>query len=167
MNKKEKLKKLETEESKTVKKFIIVLLLVIICIVGVYVFTNTFVTNNKDQDQESNVEVEFNYDKIILGSTFNRPYNEYYVITYKSSDENAYSLSEVITTYKQKEDAIKIYFADLDDYMNQEFYDVENVNKKATMASELKVGDYTLIKINDGSINKYIEGINNITKELK
>ena len=34
-------------------------------------------------------------------------------------------------------------------------------------ASELKVGDYTLIKFNKGKIAKYIEGKDNIVKELE
>lgn len=57
--------------------------------------------------------------------------------------------------------------ADLDDYMNKSYYDKDNVNKNATKASELKVGDYTLIKFNKGKIAKYIEGKDNIVKELE
>ncbi len=164
---KQKLKKLETEENKIVKRFIIVLLVVILFIVAIYFVTKIFVAKDSNKEDTKTQEVEFNYDMTILGSAFNRPYDEYYVITYKSSDDEALTLSNVISTYNQKENHLKIYFADLDDYMNKEFYDEENVNKKATNASELKVGKYTLIKFKNGQISKYIEGIENIKTELE
>lgn len=165
-----KIKKIITEENKVVKRFIIVLLVVVICVVGIYFFTRAFVSKDLFNDNNSKKETEevtFNYDKTILGSTFNRPYDEYYVIVYKTSDEQANYLSTTIQNYLNKEDHLKLYLADLDDYMNKSFYDKKNVNSKAATASELKVGDYTLIKIKDGKIDKYIEGVEDITDELK
>jgi hypothetical protein len=165
-----KLIKIENEENKVVKKFIIVLLVVILCVVAIYLFTRAFVSKDLFDNKESNnntTETSFNYDITILGSAFNRPYDEYYVIAYKKSDEQANYFSTIIQTYTQKENHIKIYMADLDDYMNKSYYDKDNVNKNATKASELKVGDYTLIKFNKGKIAKYIEGKDNIVKELE
>lgn len=164
-------KKIETEENKVVKKFIIVLLVVVACVVLIYFITRIFVSkdmfNKDDKKTTKTQEVEFNYDKTILGSAFNRPYDEYYVITYKISDEKAKEISNSITTYLAKEDHLKLYFADLDDYMNKNFYDKDNVNSKATNAKELKVGDYTLIKFKDGKIVKFIEGVDQIKAELE
>ena len=163
-------RKIETEENKVVKKFIIVLLVVVACVLLVYFITRIFVSKdmfNKKEEEKTTTEVEFNYDKTILGTAFNRPYDEYYVITYKISDEKAKEISGYITTYLSKEDHLKLYFADLDDYMNKDFYDPENVNKNASAASELKVGDYTLIKFKEGKISKYIEGIEKIKEELE
>lgn len=165
-----KMKKLQTEENIIVKRFIVVLFIVIIGVVIIYFFTRAFISkdlfNNSKKDNNT-TEVSFDYDKTILGSTFNRPYSEYYVIIYKSSSEQASNLSSIMASYKYSENATKIYFADLDDFMNQGFYDTENVNKNATKASELKVGDYTLIKIKNGAIEKYIEGVEAIETELK
>ena len=165
-----KLIKIENEENKVVKKFIIVLLVVVVCVVAIYLFTRAFVSKDLFNNKKSNnntTETSFNYDITILGSAFNRPYDEYYVIAYKKSDEQANYFSTIIQTYNQKENHIKIYMADLDDYMNKSYYDKDNVNKNATKASELKVGDYTLIKFNKGKIAKYIEGKDNIVKELE
>ena len=121
----------------------------------------------KEENESKTTEVEFNYDKTILGTAFNRPYDEYYVITYKASADQAKEISGYITNYLSKEDHLKLYFADLDDHLNKGFYDPENVNKKATNAKELKVGDYTLIKFKNGQIAKYIEGVENIKSELE
>ena len=161
-------KRIETEENKVVKRFIIVLLVVILCIVAIYFVTKIFVSKDlfKKDDNTKTEEVEFNYDITILGSAFNRPYDQYYILAYKKSDEKALDLANMVTSYLQKEDHLKIYQADLDDYMNKQFYDPENVNSKATKPAELKVGDYTLIKFKDGQIAKYIEGIDKIKNEL-
>ncbi len=161
-------KRIETEENKVVKRFIIVLLVVILSIVAIYFVTKIFVSKDffKKDDNTKTEEVEFNYDITILGSAFNRPYDQYYILAYKKSDEKALDLANMVTSYLQKEDHLKIYQADLDDYMNKQFYDPENVNSKATKPAELKVGDYTLIKFKDGQISKYIEGIDKIKNEL-
>lgn len=167
---KTKMKKLETEESKVVKRFILVLVIVVVCVVGIYFLTRIFVTKdlfNKKEETTTTSSVDFNYEKTILGSAFNRPYSEYYILVYKNSDEQSTYLSSLVTDYQAKDEHLKLYTADLDDYMNQDFYDKDNVNPNATKASELKVGDYTLIKIKDKKINKYIQGIDEITEELK
>lgn len=161
--------KIQTEENQVVKKFVIILLVVIAIVVLIYFMTRIFVTKdlfNKDNDETQTQEVDFNYDITILGSAFNRPYDEYYIITYKGTSDEAIYLSSVINKYLEKEDALKIYYADLDEFMNKDFYDPENVNKRAANASELKVGDYTLILFRNGKISKYIEGKDAIADEL-
>lgn len=166
-----KMQKLQTEENQIVRRFLVVLIVVILCVVGIYFFTRAFVTKDLFEDKKEatkeTAETSFNYDITILGAAFNRPHDEYYVISYKKSDEQANYLSTLIQTYLQKENHLKIYMADLDDYMNKSFYDKENINSKATTASELKVGDYTLIKFKNGAISKFIEGTEKIAEELK
>ena len=161
-------KKLATEESRIVKRFIIVLLIVVVSVTGIYFLTRIFVSKDLfAKNTTTTAETTFNYEITILGSTFNRPYDEYYVIAYKSSDEKASSLSATINKYLDKDDHIKIYYADLDSYFNKSFYDKDNVNPNAKEASELKVGDYTLIKIKDKAIEKYIDDFDDITSELE
>lgn len=145
------------------------MVVVIAIIVAIYFITRAFVSKDLFSDKETTKteDVEFNYDITILGAAFNRPYSEYYILAYKKSDENAIDLTNTVNSYLQKEDHLKLYQADLDDYMNKSFYDEENVNKNATKPSELKVGKYTLIKFKDGQINQFIEGIENIKQELE
>lgn len=160
------------EETIEVVQFIKVLLIVIILLAGVYLFTRIFVTKdlfNKNDDtneSESGEEVDINYDYINLGTIFNRPYNEYYVVIYDSEEsEDGYYLSTG-TNYKSSDDAIKIYFADLASPFNSS-YESDESNSNATNATELKIKRGTLIKIKNGKITKYLEGKDAITKELE
>lgn len=169
VNKKE-LKKLArqvsgTEEKKEVLKFLIILGVVVIIVVAVYFLTKNYVVkDNKSSDTKT--EVTFDYTKTILGSLFNRPYSEYYVLVYNSKDLKANYYANLVSSYQNKENALKIYTADLNDSMNEKFYDKSESNPKATDVSELKVKDLTLIKIKDKKIVKYLENVDSIKQEL-
>lgn len=169
VNKKE-LKKLakqvsKTEEGKEIKKFLIILGIVVIIAAAAYFLTKNYVVKD-NKTSESKTEVTFDYTKTILGSLFNRPYNEYYVLVYNSKDLQANYYANLVSSYQNKENALKIYTADLNDSMNEKFYDKNESNPKATEASELKVKDLTLIKIKDKKISKYLEDVDSIKQEL-
>lgn len=156
----------ETEEQAVIKKFTIIVLVLIILITGVYFFTRAFVTKDLNKEEENKTEITFDYTKTVLGSLLNRPYNEYYVLVYNSEDLKANYYSGLVSLYQSKENAIKIYIADLNDSMNEKFYDSKKSNPNAKSIEELQVGDLTLIKIKDKSITKYIENVDNIKFEL-
>jgi hypothetical protein len=169
VNKKE-LKKLakqvnQTEEQKEIKKFLIILLIVVLIIVGVYFFTRAFVTKDLNEE-ETTTETTFDYTKTILGSLLNRPYDEYYVLVYNSEDVKANYYANLVSSYQTKDDAIKIYIADLNDEMNSKFYNAEESNPNAQSVSELQVSDLTLIKVKNKKISKYIEDVDKIKTEL-
>lgn len=157
----------ETEEQSVIKKFVIIVLVLVILIVGVYFFTRAFVTKDLNKEtQEAKTEVTFDYTKTVLGSLLNRPYNEYYVLVYNSEDLKANYYSGLVSSYQSKENAIKIYIADLNDSMNEKFYDSKKSNPNAKSIEELQVGDLTLIKVKDKTIKKYIEKEEEIRTEL-
>lgn len=154
-----------TEENKEVKKFIVILLIVVVLVVGVYFFTRAFVTKDLNKGDDTK-EVVFDYNKTILGALLNRPYDEYYVLVYNSKDLKANYYSSFISSYKNKENSLKIYFADLNDSMNKKFYNKDKSNKNAKSVDELSVGDLTLIKVSNKNIVKYIENSDLIKQEL-
>lgn len=157
----------ETEEQSVIKKFIIILLVLVILIVGVYFFTRAFVTKDLNNEKEqTKTEVTFDYSKTVLGSLLNRPYNEYYVLVYNSKDLKANYYNSIASSYQTKEGAIKIYIADLNDSMNEKFYNSKKSNPNAKSIDELQVGNLTLIKVKDKTINKYIEKEEDIRTEL-
>ena len=157
----------ETEEQSVVKKFIIILLVLVILIIGVYFFTRAFVTKDLNKEkEETKTEVTFDYTKTVLGSLLNRPYNEYYVLVYNSEDLKANYYSGIASSYQMKENALKIYIADLNDSMNEKFYNSKKSNPNAKTIEELQVGDLTLIKVKDKTISKYIEKEEDIRIEL-
>lgn len=155
-----------TEEQKEIKKFILILGIVIILVIGVYFFTKIYVVKDTNDKDDTKTEITFNYNKTILGSLFNRPYDEYYVIVFDSEDLQANYYYNLVSSYQNKSNASKIYIADLNDSMNKKFYNKDESNPQAQEASELKVKDLTLIKIKNKKINRYLEDVDSIKKEL-
>ena len=156
----------ETEEQSVIKKFIIIVLVLAVLIIGVYFFTRAFVTKDLKKAEEQKTEITFDYTKTVLGALLNRPYDEYYVLVYNSEDLKANYYSGIVSSYQMKENAIKIYVADLNDSMNEKFYNSKKSNPNAKTIDELQVGDLTLIKVNDKTISKYIEKEEDIRLEL-
>lgn len=154
----------KSEVENEIYSFIKILIVVVLLVIGVYFFTNAFV--NKDYDvKKDGQEGVVSSNSIIVGSMFNRPYKEYYVLAYKGDENDAVLFGSYVSLYESKEGALRIYTVDLDNALNNSYYS-ENGNSKAKKLDELKISSPTLIKIKNGSISKYIEGQTNIKKEL-
>ena len=153
-----------SEIENEVYKFIKILVAVVIIVLGLYFFTNKFVTNNNGTKSNSQEGV-ISSNNIIVGSLLNRPYDSYYVLAYKSKDNDAAIYETYIGVYETKENALRIYVIDLDNELNKEFYQ-EKGNKNAKKIEDLKISSPTLIKVSHKSISKYIEGKDAIKKEL-
>ena len=100
----------------------------------------------------------------------NRPEKEYYVLIYDKEDSDAVLYSSTMNSYSSKKDGLKIYYCDLGNKLNREYYNINNDNKSnpnAKSIKELDLGDLTLIKVEKGKITKYIEKYDSIKNELK
>lgn len=160
--------KYTSEESKEVKRFIIILLSIIVLVLAVYGITRLI---NKDKDNNDDRTVtagSIDYDKVSVGTLFNRADNEYYVIVYDGETPNAIYYSALMNKYMDKEKSNKVYFCDLSNELNKKYYVGEDKesNPKATTSSELAFKDLTLIKIKNGKIVKYLETLDTIKTEL-
>ena len=158
------------DEGQEIIRFVKVLLVVTVLVVGIYFFTRAFVTKDlfedkKPSDAETN-ETVIDYNAIVLGSTFNRPYDEYYVFVYDNDDSDVSYYFAILSKYTGKTDSLKVYYADLGSPINKNFFNKEESNPKALKASELKISGTTLIKIKDGKIVKYAETKSLIESEL-
>ena len=154
-----------TDEQKEVFKFIIIIVVLVLVIGGIYLITDKYIEKGSRNTTTGTV----NYDKATIGTMLNRPYDEYYVIIYDSKSHEASYYSSLINKYKENEDALKVYFIDLNNELNRKYYNVNNdniSNKSAKSISELDLGDITLIKILNKEINDYIDDITNIEKIL-
>ena len=160
--------KYTSEESKEVKRFIIILLSIIVLVLAVYGITRLI---NKDKDNNDDRTVtagSIDYDKVSVGTLFNRADNEYYVIVYDGEAPNAIYYSALMNKYMDKEKSNKVYFCDLSNELNKKYYvgEDKDSNQKATTSSELAFKDLTLIKIKNGKIVKYLETLDTIKTEL-
>ena len=163
-----KKEKLRTAEQEEMFRFICVIFVVIIICAGVYLLTRAFVTKDlfKKDASEEVVAGKINYDVAIVGEILNRPYDEYYVFVFDKSSNSANEMSAIIYSYKSKEKHLHTYTVELSNPLNSKYYDKENENLNPTSAEDFRFGDTTLIKVKDGKIEKYINDIEKIRKEL-
>lgn len=153
----------KTEESKEIIKFFIVLLVVIaIILVGFWI---TKLANKKNSQDITYASGNIATDKVIVGTMLSRG-GEYYVLCYDTSKNDANIYVTYGENYKNKK-ALDLYYLDLSSEFNRKYYVDEDSNKEAKKIDELKITDGTLIRIKDGKIVEYIEGIQDISTKLK
>lgn len=160
--------KYTSEESKEVKRFIIILLSIIVLVLAVYGITR-LVNKDKDNNDDRTITAgSIDYDKVSVGTLFNRADSEYYVIVYDGETPNAIYYSALMNKYMDKEKSNKVYFCDLSNELNKKYYvgEDKDSNPNATTSSELAFKDLTLIKIKNGKIVKYLETLDTIKTEL-
>lgn len=164
----------KTEEQQEIMKFIILIVIIAVCVGGIYLFTKKFVTKDINKNENATEEVvtgAINYNVTIIGSLLDRPYSEYYVMAYNSKDVVSMKYQAIYSAYMSKEekDLTKLYYVDLSNIMNEQYVASKDqeTNPNAEKIEELKLGEFTLMKIKKGKIVKYIEDIEEIKKELK
>ena len=150
----------ESNDTKEIKSLIIITVVVVVIAGGLFFLTNYL--NNKKTSSNTKID----YDTCIVGNMFNRPYNEYYVFLYSSTDKNASTYKGLITSYKDKDDALKIYYVDMNDKFNSAYLS-EASNKKPTDVNEVKIKESALILIKDGKVERYYESLEDYKNTLK
>lgn len=157
-----------SEDENIIRKFIIIIVIIVILVGLIYWVTE--LTHKKEETKDTVTTGEIDYTVVSIGTMFNRPEKEYYVLIYDLEDENSILYSAVINKYlndtSKKE---KLYYCDLGNTLNKKYYDVNNDGKSNTSAkniNELDLGKLTLIKIKNGEIIKYLEDFETIKSEL-
>ena len=167
--KKIKQEKYRSEEQEEMIRFIRILIIVIIVILGIYFFTRIFVTKdllNNEDDNTPITEGSINYTMTLIGSMLNKPEDEYYVIIYNYDDLRSVYYSGLISNYNRNENPLTVYYANLANELNKKFYDPENTNLEVTNISDLRLGDITLIRVEDGEIAETFDNEEDIAAEL-
>lgn len=175
-------KKIEKKISKTIKQgssltdtqvqvrnFVIILLIVVVLVVGLYLISTLVVDKRTENNLTNTTEVDINYDIASVGMILNRPYNEYYVLVYDSSDNNAMYYSSLLSNYSNKDNALKIYFTDLGSTINKSYKATgETGNSNVTSnVDDFSFSDITLLKVSNGSVVNYYEGLESVESILK
>lgn len=152
-------------EEYSVKKILITLGIVIIVFLIFYLITTLVVKPAKKEEQKNDTYVNFDSTLITLDHLLDRKDNEYYVLAIKTDSKvNNYEIyNRYITTYKAKENSLKIYNVDLSDSFNNRYIGESNITDNL---AELKVKEDTLFKIKDGKIEKHYIGSLEVSKAL-
>ena len=136
------------------------LFIILVIILVFYTLTNFITTKKKNTDENENL-TEIQYNEILIGSIYNVTSDEHYVLVELESDY--LELNNIVSSYSSKEEAIKIYTANLNHIMNQKYFKEEsNFETRFPIFKET-----TLIKVANDSIVEYYEGIDKIKEILK
>ncbi len=167
-----KMEKNHTEEEIEMTRFIKILVVLVVLVLIVYFFTRIFVTKDLfgPKDSESKItEGIINYNATLIGNMLKKPEKEYYVMMYNTEDINAVYYSGLISNYSRNKEPLTIYFADLNNGLNQKYVtDNKNeINVNTTDFEKFKVGELALIKVKDGKITKALTEEEKIAKELE
>lgn len=167
-NKKVKEEKYISDEAKEIRTFVFILIGIIVVVLIVYGVSKLLIKEEDDSKTDEITTGEIDYDIVSIGTMLNRNISEYYVIIYDIDDTQAVLYSSLINSYSSSEGAKKIYFCDLGNKLNANYYVGEDgtSNPSAKTISELKLGNLTLIKVKNGKIVKYIEELDTIKTEL-
>lgn len=160
--------KYKNEETNEFKKLIIILVVLCLIILVIYFFTRAFVTKDltSTKNKETPVTGEINYDTTLIGSMLNKNNEEYYVLISNSKDVEYVYYVGIANSYSNKENALKVYTADLDNELNKNYYDPDHINLNPKNISDFKTGDLSLLKISKGKIMDTYTTKEDITKIL-
>lgn len=171
MNKKaKKIKELKyrSEEQKDLIRFLIILIGVVAIVSVVYGVSRFFIKEDSNIFKDEVTAGKVNYELVSVGTMFNRNYEEYYVVAYEKEDTQAILYSALMNKYTNMPNSLKVFFCDLDNKFNKDYYigETGESNPGAKSIDDLALGEYTLLKIKNGKIVKYIETIEETKKEL-
>lgn len=160
---------MQNEETKTMKQFLITLIIVIIGVVGIYLLTKYVVKKDNATNNSSNTEEKSYIDPntAIVGTMLNKSSDAYYVIIYDKTKDNATTYYSLVSTYKAKDKALKVYTVDLSNSLNKKYIATDNkTNPKTTNLEDLKFGEVTLLKVKNNKITEAYETTDAIKKAL-
>lgn len=158
-NKKLKVSKYESNDTKEIKSLIIIIIIVVCITGGLYLLT----LFSESKKSESNTEIT--YDTCLVGNMFNMPGDEYYVFLYSSLDSNASSYRGLITSYGEKDDSLTVYRVDLNDSFNKKF--VGDSSFISDNLDEFMVKDSALLLIKNGKVSKFYETLDEYKNVLE
>lgn len=157
-----------TEEENYLSRFmftiamLIIILLVLYLVVGLFV-TKTIDFNKKEEPKET---VSIDNSTILMGEIFDQKDEEYYVLVYDKTDKTS-QISNYMSLYQGKENALKVYVVDSSLSFNKKYIVEKNSNKSPNGYEDLKVVSPTLIKVSNKSVTEYNEGFDSIKEIFK
>jgi len=150
-----KVSKKNIKNENEMKNFIIMILVVTVIFGAFYLLT---ILINKEEEvvlEEKHAEIQ--YDKILIGNMLSQSNKEYYVLVYDTNDIKYPIYNAYLSNYIKKEDALRVYYAELNNPLNQSYFSAEE-NLKVSKIEKLKIKNTTLFKIKDKKVTKYYLG---------
>ena len=139
--------------------------LVVLVVFGATMLMNKLGVFDEGYTKPERGEIIISYEDATVGTIFNRPDTEYYVVFDNFTENPNQYLTSILFRYSSIEDGLPIYRVDMSNGFNTK-YAGEQGNPSAQKVEDVKINGVTLIKIVNGKNVKYIEGTTNIENEL-
>lgn len=138
---------------------------VVLIVFGATILMNKLGVFDEGYTKPERGEIIISYEDATIGTMFNRPDIEYYVVFDEFTENPNQYLSSILFRYSNEEETLPIYKVDMSNGFNTK-YAGEQGNPSAQKVEDIKINGVTLIKIVNGKNVKYIEGTTNIENEL-
>lgn len=138
---------------------------VVLIVFGATILMNKLGVFDEGYTKPEKGEIIISYEDATVGTIFNRPDAEYYVIFDDFTENPNQYLTSILFRYSNEEETLPIYKVDMSNGFNTK-YAGEQGNPSAQKVEDIKINGVTLIKIVNGKNVKYIEGTTNIENEL-
>ena len=154
-------------------KNLLLIVLILVLVFSIFYFITTLVVKSSKQDATTQKNIiEIDSTKITLNHLLDRNEHEYYVLATKESLYNNLGIKtnyvelydKYINDYSKNTESLKFYKVDLDDALNKNY--IGNNTNISDNLEELELSDEVLFKINNGKIDKYFIGSEDILKTL-
>lgn len=141
-----------------------IIFIVLVFLAAFYLLTVMIIGQDEDESSE---ETTIQYEEILAGSSFSMNDKEYLVLYYDKTDTEIYSdIYTSVTTYQNKDDAVRIYTVDMNNGFNKKYVSDGEGNSNPEEVLDLSINGPTLIKFVDGKVLEYIEGLEKISDYL-
>ena len=138
---------------------------VVLIVFGATILMNKLGVFDEGYTKPEKGEIIISYEDATVGTIFNRPDAEYYVVFDDFTENPNQYLTSILFRYSNEEETLPIYKVDMSNGFNTK-YAGEQGNPSAQKVEDIKINGVTLIKIVNGKNVKYIEGTTNIENEL-
>lgn len=138
---------------------------VVLIVFGATILMNKLGVFDEGYTKPERGEIIISYEDATVGTIFNRPDTEYYVVFDDFTENPNQYLTSILFRYSDEEETLPIYKVDMSNGFNIK-YAGEQGNPSAQKVEDIKINGVTLIKIVNGKNVKYIEGTTNIENEL-
>lgn len=161
--KKTTMTKNDSEITKLVKIVLIVTAIMVI-FYGITLLVTKNRSSNSSSENSHNEKAVIQYDDIMIGTMLNKNDDWYYVLIKEDEDNRMAEYETLMKLIASKEDAPKIYTANLTDSFNKKYL-AKEANESSDM-SEFRVTGTTLVEIKDGQIANIYSNHDDIKGEL-
>ena len=160
-----KIEKMESSADKEWLKIIRIIFAVMVIFAFFYLLTIVIVGREEEDDVE---ETTIQYEEILAGSSFTMRDDEYLVVYFDFTSDDASEINSAIYSYTSSyaDDKLRVYTVDMSNTFNKKYASEDESNEKPESAADLLINVPTIIRIKDGAVAEYIDDLDDVLDYL-